>query len=167
MRSLHRLSRRVVALATALGLTLGTAESLTAGLVASSIASVPGASKVLMGGIVSYDSRVKRALLGVSREILDGPGVVSAACARQMALGARAGLAVDMAVSATGLAGPAGGTEETPVGTVFIGLADGKAAQTAEYHFTGRRQSVRKKAAGAALQMLLERMQTQSSNPKA
>ncbi|MBE5794944.1 MAG: CinA family protein [Clostridiales bacterium] len=137
-------------------LTLGTAESLTGGMIAASVAGVSGASAVLMGGVVSYDARVKHEMLGVEQEIIDTVGVVSEPCARQMAQGARAALKVDVAVSATGIAGPTGGTPETPVGTVFIGVAWAGGVKVDECHFTGDRQSVREQSAAHALTMALE-----------
>ncbi len=155
MSTPRALARQAIALARARSLTLGTAESLTAGLIAATLAEVPGASAALMGGVVSYDPRVKRELLGVSQAVLAGPGAVSEPCARQMAEGARKALTVDIAVSATGLAGPAGGTPETPVGTVFIGCASAGGTTVTEHHFTGDRQAVRRQAAAAALQALL------------
>lgn len=155
MSTLHSLAEEAVALACRQGVALGTAESLTAGLIASTLAEVPGASAALMGGVVSYDPRIKHELLGVSQAVLDGPGAVSEPCARQMAEGARNVLRVDIALSATGLAGPAGGTPETPVGTVFIGCAHARGTQVTEHHFTGDRQAVRRQAAAAALQALL------------
>ena len=112
------LAPQVVRQFTEKGLTLGTAESLTAGLIAATVADVSGASAVLMGGVVSYDPRVKHEVLGVSQEVIDTVGVVSEACALQMASGARNLLKVDVALSATGVAGPTGGTAENPVGTV-------------------------------------------------
>ena len=145
----------VVRLAAALGKTLGTAESLTAGLIAATVADIAGASAVLMGGVVSYDPRVKRDVLGVSQAVIDGPGVVSEPCARQMAEGARALLKTDIAVSATGVAGPAGGTDVTPVGTVFIGVADARGTTVSQFRFEGDRQAVRAQAAAAALALVL------------
>jgi PncC family amidohydrolase len=150
------LAAEVVRLATALGRTVGTAESLTAGLIAATLAEIPGASAVLMGGAVCYDPRVKREVLGVSQAVIDGPGVVSEPCARQMAEGARTLLKVDIAVSATGLAGPSGGTPETPVGTVFIGLADARGTQVLRYRFKGDRQAVRDQTVAAALAQALD-----------
>ena len=138
------------------GLTLGTAESLTGGMIAASVAGISGASAVLMGGVVSYDARVKHQLLGVEQTVIDTVGVVSEPCAKQMAQGARAALKVDVAVSATGIAGPTGGTPETPVGTVFIGAAWAGGVRVDECHFTGDRQSVREQSAAHALQMALE-----------
>lgn len=159
MNRLLALSRRVIALAKQKGITVGTAESLTGGMIASSLASVAGASQVLMGGIVSYDSRVKRELLAVPQDLIDGAGVVSEPCARQMALSAKALLAVDIAVSATGLAGPGGGTAEIPVGTVFLGIVGRGAPRVVRKRFRGGRQAVRRKAVKAALQMIFDEIQ--------
>ena len=156
MNALRTLADEVIALCTRQQITLGTAESLTAGLIAATLAEVPGASKVLMGGIVSYDPRVKHELLGVSQAVIDTVGVVSDACARQMAQGAQQALHVDIAVSATGLAGPSGGTAETPVGTVFIGCATQRDTAVTQCHFTGDRQAVREQSVAMALQLILQ-----------
>ena len=156
MTDLQRISEEVIHLFTQKGLTLGTAESLTAGMIAASAACVSGASAVLMGGVVSYDSRVKHEVLGVERSIIDTVGVVSEPCARQMAEGARRVLKTDIAVSATGLAGPGGGTPETPVGTVFIGVSSAKGTRVDECHFEGDRQSVREQSVVHALKMALD-----------
>lgn len=156
MAELNAISAEIVSLFTQKGLTLGTAESLTGGMIAASVAGVSGASAVLMGGIVSYDPRVKHELLGVTQQIIDTVGVVSQPCARQMAEGARKALKVDIAVSATGLAGPTGGTPETPVGTVFIGVSGKDQTNVDECHFTGDRQSIRQQSAAHALQMALD-----------
>ena len=159
MSSVRACSRQVVALLRERGLTVGTAESLTAGMIAAEIAGVPGASQVLMGGIVSYDARVKHELLAVPTEVIDGVGVVSEACALQMAKGARERLGVDITVSVTGLAGPGGGTAETPVGTVFLGIADQSGARVEKRRFRGGRQAVRRKTTRAALEMILDTLQ--------
>lgn len=149
------LAAEVVRLATELGQTVGTAESLTAGLIAATVAEVSGASAVLMGGVVSYDPRVKREVLGVTQAVIDGPGVVSEPCARQMAEGARALLKTDIAVSATGVAGPTGGTPDAPVGTVYIALADARGTTAIRYQFEGDRQAVRAQTVAAALTLVL------------
>lgn len=156
MAELRDVSARVVRAFAERGKTLGTAESLTGGMIAASVAGVSGASAVLMGGIVSYDPRVKHELLGVSQSVIDTVGVVSEPCARQMAEGAQKALKVDVAVSATGVAGPTGGTAQTPVGTVFIGVCGPVGTRVDECHFTGDRQSVREQSAAHALTMALE-----------
>lgn len=159
MSELARVSAEVVARFGARGKTLGTAESLTGGMIASAVADVSGASAVLMGGVVSYDPRVKREMLGVTREVIDTVGVVSEPCARQMAEGARRVLKVDIAVSATGVAGPTGGTPETPVGTVFIGVSGPEGTRVEECHFGGGRAQVRAQSAAHALGMALEALE--------
>lgn len=108
------------------GLTLCCAESCTGGLIGERVTSVPGCSSVYLGGFITYTNEIKQKLLGVSRETLETFGAVSSQTAVEMARGARLRTGADIAVSATGLAGPSGGTEETPVGTVFIGLSSAK-----------------------------------------
>ncbi|NLI22182.1 MAG: CinA family protein [Clostridiales bacterium] len=157
--ALDQLAQAVVRTAVARGLTLGTAESLTAGLIAATLAGVSGASRALMGGIVSYDPRVKRDLLGVPQAVIDGDGVVSEPCARRMAEGARRALGVDIAVSATGVAGPTGGTPQTPVGTVWLGCATQGGTSAEVRRFTGDRQAVREQTVRRALELMLESMQ--------
>ena len=150
------LAPQVVRQFTEKGLTLGTAESLTAGLIAATVADVSGASAVLMGGVVSYDPRVKHEVLGVSQEVIDTVGVVSEACALQMADGARKLLKVDVALSATGVAGPTGGTAENPVGTVWLGVSTAEGTIARRFQFDGDRQSVRRQTAETALRLALD-----------
>jgi len=156
MIRLEEIARQVVETFSAKGATLGTAESLTAGMIAAAVADISGASAVLMGGIVSYDPKVKRDVLGVSQVVIDGVGVVSEACAIQMVKGARNLLNTDIAISATGIAGPTGGTEENPVGTVWLGVSGRKGTFAKKCHFEGDRQSVREQSAQEALSMALE-----------
>ena len=149
------IARELVERFSAQGRTFGTAESLTGGMIAARVASVSGASAVLMGGVVAYDPRVKHGVLGVEQQVIDTVGVVSRECAYQMAQGARRVLGVDVAVSATGIAGPTGGTPQTPVGTVFIGCACANGVTVDECHFTGDRQSIREQSVEHAIQMAL------------
>lgn len=150
------LAPQVVRQFTEKGLTLGTAESLTAGLIAATVADVSGASAVLMGGVVSYDPRVKHEVLGVSQEVIDTVGVVSEACALQMASGARNLLKVDVSLSATGVAGPTGGTPENPVGTVWLGVSTAEGTIARRFQFDGDRQSVRRQTVETALRLALD-----------
>jgi len=136
------------------GFTAATAESCTGGLVASRLTDVAGSSAYVLGGIVSYTDEVKAEALGVSRELLAEEGAVSEPVARAMAEGVRKKLGSDFGISTTGLAGPGGGTEETPVGTVFIAVAGPKGTEAGKYMFTGKRKSVKFRASQAALAML-------------
>ena len=140
------------------GLTLSCAESLTAGLVSSSIASVPGASAVLLGGAVTYTNQIKERLLSVSEQTIREVTEVSFEVARQMALGSRDLFGSDIAVSLTGYAGPGGGTEENPVGTVYIGLCSSDNLISKRFVFSGGRQEVRFQACLEALHMLLDEL---------
>lgn len=148
----------VLALARERGLTLGTAESCTGGLVAGCLTAVPGSSDVVRGGVVSYAIPVKRALLGVSGEVLDTPalGAVSAECAEQMAEGARRVLGSDVAVSVTGIAGPGGAEPGKPVGTVWMGVASPRGVSSRLFGFAGDRAEVRHAAVAAAVWLLRE-----------
>lgn len=140
------------------GLTLGCAESCTAGLVAATIAAVPGASDVLAGGVVSYMLSVKERLLGVSADVLDDPalGAVSEECAAQMAAGAARALGCDVAVSVTGIAGPGGEEPGKPVGTVCFGLWARGETRVERRLFAGGRDAVRGAAAERAMALLCE-----------
>jgi nicotinamide-nucleotide amidase len=131
--------------------TLATAESLTAGLVASRLAQVPGASLWFRGGVVAYTNEVKHDLLGVGQDLLRDHGPVSAPVAEAMAFGARLRLGADVGVSTTGIAGPSGGTPETPVGLVFIGLATDDGVHTFRVNWGGTRDEIRSRSAKSAL----------------
>jgi nicotinamide-nucleotide amidase len=113
----------VVRMLTESGRTLALAESCTGGFIANRITNIPGASAVLLAGLVTYSNEAKQRFLGVKRETLEAHGAVSEPTAREMAEGARERTGADFAISVTGIAGPSGGTPEKPVGTVFIALA--------------------------------------------
>lgn len=144
--------------ATAAGVTVGTAESCTGGLVAGCLTAVPGSSAVVRGGVVSYAIPVKQAVLGVTEEVVEAPGVgvVSGACAEQMAEGARRVLGSDVAVSVTGIAGPGGEEPGKPVGTVWLGLATPRGTRAERRLFGGDRASVRHAAVRRAVELLRE-----------
>ena len=138
------------------GRTLCTAESLTGGGIGAALTSVPGASKVFKGGVISYTDEVKREVLGVSAADLSAFGAVSAPVAEAMARGVRELLKADVAVSVTGLAGPDGDEFGHEVGTVFIGYSDEKTLLVREFHFSGDREAVRTQTIESALQLILE-----------
>jgi PncC family amidohydrolase len=147
-------AEKLVALLSAQNLTCATAESCTGGGVGQAITSVPGASQVYLGGVVSYSNAVKEHVLGVSAETLSVAGAVSSECAAQMASGVRKLLGADRAVSITGIAGPDGGTPEKPVGLVWFGLAGPDGVRTEKAIFAGDRAAVRAQAVTHALGML-------------
>ncbi len=126
------------------GQTISFAESCTAGLAAATLAEYPGASRVLTGGLVAYDNRVKNQMLGVSQMTLDHEGAVSEACAIEMATGCRDVFKTDFAVSITGIAGPEGGTAEKPVGTVWLAVASQKGTSSRKLQMGGNRERVRR-----------------------
>ncbi|HZT79099.1 MAG TPA: competence/damage-inducible protein A [Gemmataceae bacterium] len=132
-------------------LSLATAESVTAGLVAHRLGQVPGASAWFRGGVVAYQNAVKVAALGVPQPLLDEHGAVSAPVAEAMAVGCRARLASDLAVSTTGVAGPGGGTADRPVGLVYVGLAWEGGADAVSFSWVGTRAEVQSRTAKLAL----------------
>ncbi len=137
-----------------LGKTLALAESCTGGCIAHLLTNVPGASAVLLAGVVAYTNEAKRKFLGVRAETLAQNGAVSEAVALEMAQGARSQTGADYALSVTGIAGPAGGTDVKPVGTVFVGLA-GPFATVVERHFNPfDRQTFKQVTAQQAMDLL-------------
>jgi nicotinamide-nucleotide amidase len=125
------------------GLTIAVAESLTGGMICQELTSIPGASGVLLGGFVTYTEQTKMSVLNVPEEILKTYGAVSKECAKAMAENALRIAGSDLAVSATGFAGPDGGTAEAPVGTVFIGLATREGVTVTPLHLAGSRHRIR------------------------
>jgi nicotinamide-nucleotide amidase len=138
------------------GLTLGTAESCTGGLLAGRLTDRPGSSAYLLGGIVSYANAAKTALLGVPAELIDAHGAVSPQVARAMADGARAALGADVGIGITGVAGPDGGTADKPVGFVCLCVTTRAGAVVArEVRLPGDRADVRDRSVDAGVHLLL------------
>lgn len=151
------LAARIIASATVSGQSIATAESLTAGLVASALCDVPGASSAFLGGVVSYDNSVKAGLLGVRRQLLEERGSVDPEVARAMAAGARRACGTDWAVSTTGVAGPEP-HDGKPVGLVYVGCAGPFGFTTKELRLEGDRREIRESAVDGALRLLLDAM---------
>ena len=141
-------------------LTVATAESCTGGLVAHAITEIPGSSACFRGGFVTYADDVKRDQLGVPQELLDAHGAVSAQVARAMAEGARSRLGANVAVAITGIAGPAGGSAEKPVGLTYVGVADDDGVDVRRHLWTGDRSANKLDSAIAALELLIGRLGT-------
>ncbi len=140
------------------GLTLATAESVTGGDLAGAIVSVPGASAVFRGGIIAYANDVKSSLLGVDEAVLVQHGAVSEAVAVAMAQGARARLGAGVGVGTTGIAGPAGGSREKPVGLIWCAVATAAGATAHTATIPGTRGDVRGRAVAIALNLLRRHM---------
>ena len=136
------------------GLTLGTAESCTGGLVAKRMTDLPGSSAVFKGGVVSYTNEVKAGVLGVPQAMLDEFGAVSAQVARAMAQGARRVLGCDLAVSLTGVAGPDPDDRNNPVGLIYVALDTPEGTRVRELHLINGRARIRTVAATNAFDMV-------------
>lgn len=155
-KAIDEQARIIVEKATAAGATVATAESLTGGLIAAMLTSVPGSSASVRGGIVSYVNEVKAEVLGVSEDVLARQGAVDELVALQMARGALRELRSDVSVAVTGIAGPTGAEPGKPVGTVWIGCATAKKTHAACHHFEGGREAVRLQAVLIALRTMEE-----------
>ncbi|MDH4468446.1 MAG: nicotinamide-nucleotide amidohydrolase family protein [Bacteriovoracaceae bacterium] len=141
----------VLQLARAKEITLGTAESCTGGLIASRLTDVAGSSTVFKGSVVAYSEEMKSELLEVPEQIIQSAGVVSETVAKLMAEGVKAATQCDVAVSTTGIAGPGGGSEKNPVGSVWIGIASPLGTKAFHYQFMGNREMIKYRASQAAL----------------
>jgi nicotinamide-nucleotide amidase len=148
------LAETVLRLAREHGDTLATAESCTGGLVAAALTDVPGASDVFTGSVVTYSNEAKAALLGVPPSMLERYGAVSEEVAIAMAEGALSALDVTRSVAVTGIAGPDGGSDEKPVGTVWFATAGPQGSRATTRLFPGSRDIVRTRSAALALDLL-------------
>lgn len=145
------------------GWTVALAESCTGGLVAKRLTDAAGSSAYVIGGVVAYANDAKRRLLGVRDDTLRMHGAVSERTAREMAEGVRAALGADCGVSITGIAGPTGGTEEKPVGTVWAGVALRERVEARLFRLFGDRSEIRERAAQAALAFLLTTLRSEEA----
>lgn len=137
-------------------MTISTAESCTGGMISSSIVNISGASYVLNEAYVTYSNEAKMRLLGVEKKTLDEFGAVSEETASQMVTGVARITGADCAISVTGIAGPDGGTEEKPVGTVYVGYYFNGYTKIEKYNFAGDRYNVRRSTTKTVLSKMLE-----------
>ena len=138
------------------GMTLGTVESATGGLIAHMITEVPGSSDYFKGSVVSYSNKIKNRIVGVEMETLEKYGAVSPQVAEEMALGGKKLLDVDVCLSDTGIAGPGGATSDKPVGLFYLGVAGKAGIFSRKHEFAGNRGQNKQDAAKAALNWLKE-----------
>ena len=140
------------------GLTIGVAESCTGGLLGARLTAIPGSSDVVTGGVIAYSNALKVSLLGVPATALAEQGAVSEPVVQAMASGARSATGASIGVAITGIAGPGGGTEEKPVGTVWIASDLAGDVKARRLRLIGDRAEVRQRAAQAALEMVRQRV---------
>jgi nicotinamide-nucleotide amidase len=159
------LAALVLDTARAQGVRVAVAESCTGGLLGGRMTEIPGSSDVFVGGVIAYDNAVKVEALGVPPDLLSEHGAVSEPVAQAMALGAAERFAVEAAVSVTGIAGPGGGSEQKPVGTVWIACSVGGAVRARRSLFPGSRHEIRARAAQAALHLLYQCLSEGRAHP--
>ena len=135
---------------------IATAESCTAGLLAAKITSIPGASSFFKGGIIAYQNDVKINLLGVSKSVIKEKTEVCAEVVQQMAQGVRNKFSADFSVATSGYAGPTGGSELNPIGTVFIAISSKEKTISKRFVFLGDRESVVSQSVISGAEFLME-----------
>lgn len=145
-------------------MTLATAESCTGGRLSARFTAMPGASAYFLGGVIAYSHELKRNLLYVDAATIGLHGVVSEAVVRQMAEGARRATGADYAIATTGIAGPTGGTPETPVGTVWIAVATPECTVSERFYGGSGRLDVIDRASTAAIDLLMTQLQSDGNS---
>lgn len=136
------------------GMHLAIAESCTGGLISKRLTDVSGSSDYFLGGVISYDNRLKHLFLGVQQQSLDSNGAVSKEVAKEMSMGVLERSGADIGLAVTGIAGPGGGTEEKPVGTVYIGIAAAEGSWVSRFLFEGDRHQIREMSCHTALDLV-------------
>ncbi len=148
--------KNVAHLLTKKGKTIAAAESCTGGLISDRLTDVPGSSGYFVAGIVTYSNEAKVNLLGVDQDIIKEKGAVSAEVAEQMAEGIKTSQGTHIGLAVTGIAGPGGGSEEKPIGTVHIALSTETETKNRSFHFSGDRKEVKKQTSEKALELIIE-----------
>jgi len=134
--------------------TISFAESCTGGRIASAFTAVSGASAILNGSCITYSNEIKQRWLGVREKTLIEYGAVSSECVEEMLVGIKEMASSDYAIAVSGIAGPTGGTEEKPIGTVYIGLLTPKGIDIGLYNFDGSREEIQKEATYMAIEKI-------------
>ncbi|HLZ72332.1 MAG TPA: CinA family protein [Dehalococcoidia bacterium] len=150
------IEEQVIQRCTERGVTLSTAEACTGGLIGALLVSVPGSSKVFVGGITAYHNGPKRSLLGLTEETARSVGSVSEPGVHELAEGARKAFGTTIAVAESGIAGPTGGSAEKPAGTVYIGIATPEGTRIERFLFPGSRRAYMLSVAETALRFVIE-----------
>ena len=160
------ISREVSELLWEMERTVGTAESCTGGRIAEAIIAVPGASKYFKGGIISYVNEIKESILGVDHQVLEEHTAVCEEVAKQMVIGACKTLNTDYAISATGIAGPTGGTKEIPVGTIWLACGNAERISTVRVEGDHGRDVNLAIATNTAMQLFLDYLKGENFEKK-
>ena len=155
-----RIEQRVGDLLLSIKATVATAESFTSGYLSHLITSVPGSSSYYRGSILAYDNEIKEKILNVSADLIKNYGVVSEQVVKEMALSVKKIMGVDYALSTSGIAGPSGGTNEVPVGTIWTAVAGPYGVKTKKYHFGTDRSWNVKRGANAVLLNFLHQLES-------
>ncbi len=156
MKNIKELTEKIIPALTKRGQTISFAESCTGGRIAAAFTAISGASEVLHGSCVTYSNEIKHLWLGVSKEVLEKEGAVSRACVSQMLDGIQKMAASDYAIAVSGIAGPTGGTEFKPVGTVYIGVQTPFSKEVFHCNFDGTREEVQEQSTLFAIEKLAE-----------
>ncbi len=156
MKNIKELTEKIIQKLTQEGETISFAESCTGGRIAAAFTAISGASEVLHGACVTYSNDIKHLWLGVSNEVLEQQGAVSQECVSQMLDGIQKMAGSDYAIAVSGIAGPTGGTEFKPVGTVYIGLTTPFSKEVFHCHFDGSRDEVQEQSTFFAIEKLAE-----------
>jgi len=156
MKDINNLVKKIILKLTEQNQTITFAESCTGGRIAAAFTAIPGASAILNGSCVTYSNEIKHLWLGVENEVLEKHGAVSSQCVSQMLEGIQKLARSDYAIAVSGVAGPSGGTELKPVGTVYIGLKTPFSQEVFHCNFSGTREAVQEQATVFAIEKLGE-----------
>jgi nicotinamide-nucleotide amidase len=156
MKNIRKLTEKIIQVLTQKEQTISFAESCTGGRIAAAFTAISGASEVLHGACITYSNDIKHQWLGVSNEVLENYGAVSEPCVAQMLEGIQKMTRSDYAIAVSGIAGPSGGTEFKPVGTVYIGIRTPFDQQVYHCHFNGSRDEVQEQSTRFAIEKIAE-----------